>query len=74
MVLQKLEIIERLENGKSWTEVVASDTSVSSAVCKKKKQKDQFWSFMTSSDSEKDLSKQQTLKEPKLVQLAKVLM
>jgi len=53
---------------------VASDTSVSSAVCKKKKQKDQFWSFMTSSDSEKDLSKQQTLKEPKLVQLAKVLM
>jgi len=29
---------------------------------------------MTSSDSGKDLSKQQTLKEPKLVQLAKVLM
>jgi len=29
---------------------------------------------MTSSDSEKDRSKQQTLKEPKLVQLAKVLM
>jgi hypothetical protein len=38
-----------------------------------KKQKGQVWSFMASSESVKDIVKRQTLKQPKLAQLDKVL-
>jgi hypothetical protein len=44
-----------------------------SAVYDVKKWKDQLQLFEASSKSVKDLSKQQTLKEPKLAQLKKVL-
>jgi hypothetical protein len=44
-----------------------------SAVCDTKKQKDQSWSFIASSESVMGLFKQQTLKQPKLVKLDKLL-
>jgi hypothetical protein len=44
-----------------------------STICDIKKQKDQLQSFLASSDRVDDLSKQQTLKGPKLAPLGKVL-
>jgi hypothetical protein len=45
---------------------MASCNTGSSAVCDVKKQKDQLWSFMTSSENVNDIFKCLTLKEPKL--------
>jgi hypothetical protein len=52
---------------------MASYNIGSSTIYDIKEQKDQLLSFMASSGSVKDLFKQQTLKEPTLVQLDKVL-
>lgn len=52
---------------------MATYSSGSSTVYHIKKRKDQLWSFMVSSEIVKDLINQQTLKEPKLMQLDKEL-
>jgi hypothetical protein len=57
MIPQKLEIIKRLESGKSQQEVIASYGIRSSTMCDVEKQKDQLQYFMTSSESVKGLFK-----------------
>jgi hypothetical protein len=69
---QKLEIIRRLTNGNSQKEVLASYNTSSSTSYDIKKWKIQFILFMASGESLKDISKQQSLKEPKLAQMHKV--
>lgn len=52
---------------------MASDNTESSTTYDIKKQKDQFQSFVASSESVKGPFKQQTLKQPKIGQMDKVL-
>jgi DDE superfamily endonuclease./Tc5 transposase DNA-binding domain./CENP-B N-terminal DNA-binding domain. len=70
---QKLEIINRLESGESRSVVMAAYNIGSSTIYDIRKQKDQLRSFLASSENVKDLLKRQTLKQPKLAQLDKVL-
>jgi CENP-B N-terminal DNA-binding domain. len=72
-VFQKFEIIRRSENGESQREVMTSCNIGLSTVFVIKNQKDWLQLFMASSDSEKTFFMQQTLKEPKVVQLDKEL-
>ena len=52
---------------------MASYNIGSSTVYNIRKQKDQLWSFMATSESAKGLFKWQTLKEPQIAELDKVL-
>jgi hypothetical protein len=70
---QKLEIISRLESGESRSVVMAAYNIGSSTIYDIRKQKDQLRSFLASSENVKGLLKRQTLKQPKLAQLDKVL-
>ena len=67
MSAQKPDTIKRLESGESWREVMASYNIGLSTIYAIKKQKDQLWSCMASSENVKDLFKWQTL-----VQLNKI--
>jgi len=70
---QKLEIIRRLESGESRSVVMAAYNIGSSTIYDIRKQKDQLRLFLASSENVKGLLKRQTLKQPKLAQLDKVL-
>jgi hypothetical protein len=63
MIPQKLEIIVRLESGKSQKEVLASYNSRLSTIYDTKKCKDKLQLFMESNESVKNLFKQYTLKD-----------
>jgi hypothetical protein len=64
MIHQKIEIIRRLESGKSQSVVMASHNTGSLTINDTKKQKNQLQSFMASSESVKRLLKKQALKQP----------
>jgi hypothetical protein len=70
---QKLQIIRKLHSGKVQREDVVSYNSGSLTTYDIKKQTDQLRLFTASRGSVKDLSKCQTMKQPKLAQLDKVL-
>jgi hypothetical protein len=73
IIPQKFEIIRSVGSGISWREVVDSHNMGLSSICDVKKEKDQLWSFMESSEIVKDLLKWQAWTEPKLMQLDKAL-
>ncbi|XP_075693735.1 large ribosomal subunit protein uL23m isoform X1 [Rhinoderma darwinii] len=70
---QKLEIIRRLESGESRASIMEEFNIGSSTIYDIKKRKDQLCSFVASSETMKGLMKRQTLKQPKLAQLDKVV-
>ncbi|KAM3919534.1 large ribosomal subunit protein uL23m isoform 1-T1 [Leptodactylus fuscus] len=70
---QKLEIIRRLESGESRTSIMEEFNIGSSTIYDIKKRKDQLCSFVASSETMRGLMKRQTLKQPKLAQLDKVV-
>ncbi|XP_069821771.1 large ribosomal subunit protein uL23m isoform X1 [Dendropsophus ebraccatus] len=70
---QKLEIIRRLESGESRTCIMEEYNIGSSTIYDIKKRKDQLCSFVASSETMRGLMKRQTLKQPKLAQLDKVV-
>jgi len=70
-ILQKLEIIRRLESGENHWGFMTSYSVGSSTIYDTKKWKYHLWSFMASSESVKDCFKWQT-QEPKLAQMDKV--
>jgi hypothetical protein len=70
--LHKLKIIW-FRSGKNQRDFMASYSIRSPTVYETKKQKDQLWLFITSSESLKGLFKQQTLQQPYLVTLVEVL-
>jgi hypothetical protein len=72
MIPHKADIIRRLESSGSQSVATAS-YNMRSTIHDMKKQTDQLLSFMASRESMKNLFKQQTLKQPKSVQLDKVL-
>ena len=73
IILQKFEMIRSVGSGISWRKVGESHNLGLSSICDVKKQKDQLWSFMESSEFVNDLFKWQTWTEPKLMQLDKAL-
>ncbi|KAG8563859.1 hypothetical protein GDO81_016221 [Engystomops pustulosus] len=70
---QKLEIIRRLESGESRTSIMEEFNIGSSTIYDIKKRKDQLCSFVASSETMRGLMKRQTLKQPKLAHLDKVV-
>ncbi|KAM4018545.1 large ribosomal subunit protein uL23m isoform 1-T1 [Anomaloglossus baeobatrachus] len=70
---QKLEIIRRLESGESRASIMEEFNIGSSTIYDIKKRKDQLCSFVASSETMRGLMKRQTLKQPKLAQLDKVV-
>lgn len=70
---QKLEIIRRLESGESRTSIMEEYNIGSSTIYDIKKRKDQLCSFVASSETMRGLMKRQTLKQPKLAQLDKLV-
>jgi len=72
-ITQKLHRIWRLESGENQREVVTSYRFGLSTVYDIKKEKTNLWSFMASNESVKGFFRPETLREPKLAQLDKVL-
>ncbi|XP_073514846.1 large ribosomal subunit protein uL23m isoform X1 [Phyllobates terribilis] len=70
---QKLEIIRRLESGESRASIMEEFNIGSSTIYDIKKRKDQLCSFVASSETMRGLMKRQTLKQPKLAQLDKMV-